>query len=144
MAEWTDTGISLGLRKFGETGAILDVFGRMQGRSRGMVYGGASRSKRSVMQAGNTLALTWRARTQDQLGFFATAEPEVERSARHLQDPAALSALSTIADLLFTALPESEAKPALYDAATTLLDALGDEEVCWTCPVAPSPAAMTD
>lgn len=124
MAEWTDTAISLGLRRFGESGAILDVFGRTQGRTRGMVYGGASRAKRAVMQAGNSLQVTWRARTSDQLGFFAVAEPEAERSALLLADPEALSALSAVAELLLTALPEGEAKPALFDATTTLLDAL--------------------
>jgi DNA repair protein RecO (recombination protein O) len=129
MTEWTDRVISLGLRRFGETGAILDVFGREQGRRRGLVYGGASRSKRAVMQPGNTLAATWRARGQDSLGHFATAEPEAERSARHLDTPEALSALTAIADILLETLPEGEAKPGLFDAAENLLDALDSPDV---------------
>jgi DNA repair protein RecO (recombination protein O) len=129
MAEWSDIGIALALRKFGETDAIMDVFGREQGRARGLVKGGVSRAKRAAMAQGNTLALTWRARTQEQLGFFALAEPEVERSARHLDDPAALSAMTTIAEILLNALPEGEAKPGLYDASTTLLDALALDDV---------------
>ncbi|MBI1359062.1 MAG: DNA repair protein RecO [Alphaproteobacteria bacterium] len=129
MAEWTDRAISLGLRRFGETGAILDVFGRTRGRTRAMIYGGASRSKRAVMQAGNTLAVTWRARAEDSLGFFAVAEPEAERSAIHLSDPAALGALQAISELLLQALPDGEAKPPLFDAAETLLDSLGDPDI---------------
>jgi DNA repair protein RecO (recombination protein O) len=129
MAEWTDKAIALGLRRFGETGAILDVFGRTQGRARGLVYGGASRAKRAVMQPGNTLVVTWRARAEDSLGHFAVAEPERERSALYLSDPGALGALSAIADILMGALPDGEAKPALYDAAETLLDMLGEPEV---------------
>lgn len=129
MPEWNDRGISLGLRRFGETGAILDVFAREHGRRRGLIYGGASRAKRAVMQPGNTLALTWRAKASDSLGHFATAEPEAERSALHLSEPEALCAMSAIADLLQEALPEGEAKPGLFDAAETLLDALGQPHI---------------
>jgi DNA repair protein RecO (recombination protein O) len=129
MAEWSDRAIVLGLSRFGETGAILDVFARDQGRRRGLVYGGASRSKRAIMQPGNTLSVTWKARTQEKLGFFALAEPEAERTAAMMADAAALSAASAIADLMLSSLPEGEPKPGLFDAAETLLDALGQGDV---------------
>ena len=128
MAEWSDQAISLGLRRFGETGAILEVFAREHGRRRGMVYGGASQKKRAPMQPGNTLSLTWKARADDSLGFF-TAETETERAAVHMANGEALAGLSALAELLAGALPEGEAKPALYDAAETLLDMLSNEEV---------------
>ena len=129
MAEWSDRAISLGLRRFGETGAILEVFGREQGRRRGLIYGGASRTKRAPMQAGNTLAVTWKARVEDSLGFFSLAETEFERASVHMANGEALAALSAITEILAAALPEGEAKPALYDAAETLLDQLGNDDV---------------
>ncbi|RYY96689.1 MAG: DNA repair protein RecO, partial [Alphaproteobacteria bacterium] len=128
MAEWSDRAISLGLRRFGETGAILEVFAREQGKRRGMVHGGASRTKRAPMQPGNTLQITWKARADDSLGYF-TAESENERAAIYMSDGVALSGLSALSELLAAALPEGEAKPALYDAAETVLDLLGNEEV---------------
>lgn len=128
MAEWSDQAISLGLRRYGETGAILEVFAREQGRRRGMVYGGSSQKKRAPLQAGNTLNVTWKARTDDNLGFF-TAESESERAAAHMADAEALAGLAAIADLLAAALPEGEAKPALYDATETLLEMLADNNV---------------
>ncbi len=128
MAEWSDRAISLGLRRFGETGAILEVFARGQGRRRGMVHGGASRTKRAPMQPGNTLLVTWKARVEDSLGFF-TAESESERAAIHMADAEALAGLSALAELLAAALPEGEAKPALYDAAETVLDLLANADV---------------
>lgn len=129
MSEWSGRGVCLGLRRFGETGAILDIFARDQGRRRGLVYGGASRSRRAVMQAGNTLAVTWRARTDDNLGHWAVAEPEGERTARLLSDASALAALAAIAATLLEALPEGEAKPGLFDATETLLDSLIHQEI---------------
>ncbi len=128
MAEWSDRAISLGLRRFGETGAILEVFARDHGRRRAMVYGGASQKKRAPMQPGNTLNVTWKARAEDNLGFF-TAESEIERAAVHMADAEALAGLSALAELLAAALPEGEAKPALYDATETVLDMLGDNQV---------------
>lgn len=129
MAEWSDHAISLGLRRFGETQAILEVFARSHGRRRGLIYGGASRTKRAPMQAGNTLAVTWKARTEDNLGFFAIAETERERAAVLMANAEALAGLSAVAELLAAALPEGEAKPALYEAAETLLDSLEDDTV---------------
>ncbi|MDP3493639.1 MAG: DNA repair protein RecO [Hyphomonadaceae bacterium] len=128
MAEWSDQAISLGLRRFGETGAILEVFAREHGRRRAMVYGGASQKKRAPMQPGNTLNVTWKARADDSLGFF-TVESENERAAVYMSDAESLAGLSALAELLAAALPEGEAKPALYDAAETVLDMLGDVQV---------------
>jgi DNA repair protein RecO (recombination protein O) len=128
MAEWSDQAISLGLRRFGETGAILEVFAREHGRRRGMVYGGASQKKRAPMQPGNTLSVTWKARADHSLGFF-TAETETERAAVLMASGEALAGLSALSELLAAALPEGEAKPALYDAAETLLDMLSKEEI---------------
>jgi len=81
------------------------------------------------MQAGNTLAVTWKARVDDDLGFFSLAETQRERAAVYMADANALAALSALAELLAAALPEGEAKPALYDAAETLLDTLNNEDV---------------
>jgi DNA repair protein RecO (recombination protein O) len=95
MAEWTDRAISLGLRRYGETGATLEVFAREHGRRRAWVHGGASRTKRAPMQPGNTLQVIWKARAEDSLGFF-TAEMESERAARHMADAEALAGLSAL------------------------------------------------
>lgn len=127
MAEWSDRAISLGLRRFGETGAILEVFAREHGRRRAMIHGGASQKKRGPMQPGNTLQLTWKGGEQS-LGFF-TAETESERASRHMADAEALAGLLALSELLAAAVPEGEAKPMLFDAAETVLDMLGEPEV---------------
>jgi DNA repair protein RecO (recombination protein O) len=128
MAEWSDRAISLGLRRYGETGAILEVFAREHGRRRAVIYGGASQKKRGPMQPGNSLMVTWKARTDDSLGFF-TVESENERAARFMSDAESLAGLSALSELLAAALPEGEAKPGLFDAAETLLDLFGEPEI---------------
>lgn len=128
MAEWTDRAISLGLRRYGETGAILEVFTYAHGRRRAVIYGGASQKKRGPMQPGNTLLVTWKARTDDSLGFF-TVESENERAARHMADAEALAGLSALSEILAGALPEGEAKPGLFDAAEVLLNMLDEPDI---------------
>lgn len=127
MAEWTDRAISLGLRRYGETQAILEVFARGHGRRRGVVYGGASRTKRAPMQPGNTLLVTWKG-TDGNLGMF-TAEAEDERAARLMSNAEALAGLQAMSELLAAVLPEGETKPALFDASETLLGMLDHDDV---------------
>ncbi|OYW43573.1 MAG: DNA repair protein RecO [Rhodobacterales bacterium 12-64-8] len=128
MAEWTDRAISLGLRRFGETGAILEVFARAHGRRRALIHGGASQKKRGPMQPGNTLQITWKGGEQS-LGYF-TAEMESERASRHMADAEALAGLLALSEILAAVVPESEPKPELFDAAETVLDLL-DEPTVW-------------
>ncbi|MDX5392411.1 MAG: DNA repair protein RecO [Caulobacteraceae bacterium] len=127
---WSDDGIVLGGRRFGEGGLILDVLTREKGRRSGLVYGGASRRKRAQFEAGNTVALSWNGRLDDQLGRFDVAEARKDRAARLLDDPAALAALASITALLRAGLNEGDAAgSSLYEATTLLLDELTHPEV---------------
>lgn len=127
---WSDDGIVLGGRRFGEGGLILDVLTREKGRRSGLVYGGASRRKRAQFEAGNTVALSWNGRLDDQLGRFDVAEARKDRAARLLDDPAALAALASITALLRAGLNEGDAAgSSLYEATTLLLDELAHPEV---------------
>ncbi|ABI77557.1 DNA repair protein RecO [Hyphomonas neptunium ATCC 15444] len=127
---WSDDGIVLGGRRFGEGGLILDVLTREKGRRSGLVYGGASRRKRAQFEAGNTIALSWTGRLDDQLGRFDVAEARKDRASRLLDDPAALAALSAITSLLRGGLNEGDAAgSSLYEATTLLLDQLTEPNV---------------
>lgn len=126
-AVWESDGLVIGARLHGESGLVLDVLTRDYGRRRGFVYGGASRKKRALFEPGASLKLVWKARVEDQLGRFETAEPLVQRAAGLIDAPAALLALSSVAALLREALPEGQALPGQYEAAELLLDALTDE-----------------
>ena len=60
--DWTDEGIVLGVRRHGETSAILELMTRAHGRHLGLVRGGAGSRMRPVLQPGNLVLATWRAR----------------------------------------------------------------------------------
>lgn len=127
---WSDEGIVLGGRRFGEGGLILDVLTRGRGRRSGLVYGGASRRRRAQFEAGNTIALSWTGRLDDQLGRFDVAEAQVDRASQLLEDAAALAALASVTALLRAGLNEGDAAgSSLFEATSLLLDALTEGEV---------------
>lgn len=127
---WSDDGIILGGRRFGEGGLILDVLTATRGRRSGLVYGGASRKRRALYEAGNTVALSWTGRLDDQLGRFDVAETQKERASRLLDDAAALAAVSSIAALLRASLNEGDAAgSSLFEATVVLLDQLDHLEI---------------
>ncbi|MFN3934270.1 DNA repair protein RecO [Parvibaculum sp.] len=125
--DWRDEGIVLSARPYGETGAILELFTRDQGRHLGLVHGGAGPRMRSVLQPGNKLKAHWRARLSDQLGTY---QVELVRPLAGLlmDDPLALLALSA-ASAICGVVPEREAHPALFDGYEVLLETLQDGAV---------------
>lgn len=121
---WSDEGIVLGARSHGESSVILELMTREHGRHAGLVHGGRSRRMAPVLQAGNTVAATWRARLDEHIGHYSV-EAETLRSARLLNSPMALYGVGTLA-LHLRLLPERDPHPGLYAAALFLLDHLDE------------------
>src|SRR2546427_11808755 len=59
--EWTDEGIVLGVRRHGESSAIVELLTREHGRHLGLVRGGAGKRMRPLLQPGNSVTTVWRA-----------------------------------------------------------------------------------
>ena len=125
--EWSDEGIILGVRRHGESAAILEILTQQHGRYLGLVHGGQSRKLRPVLQTGNSVAVNWRARLSEQLGTFS-AEIMKSNAAIVIQDKMALAGLNTVCNLA-RLLPEREQQIGLYEAMTVILDRLQLTEV---------------
>lgn len=123
--EWHSEGVILAMRRHGEADAIVDVFTPDHGRCHGVLRGGgASRRMGPVLQLGNQVQVTWRARLSDHLGTWRL-EPMQSRAGLVMDDPAQLAGLSAVCALLAFALPERQAHAGLYAHSLALLDALG-------------------
>lgn len=120
--EWSEDGIVIGTRRYGEADAILETMTRQHGRHLGLVRGGRSRRQRPVLQPGNTLALTWRARLDEHLGNFRV-EPVKERAATLMQTGFASFGLQLLGAHL-RLLPERDPHPRLYEALELVVDNL--------------------
>lgn len=122
--EWRDEGIVLGTRKHGETSVIMEVMTREHGRHLGLVRGGRSRKQQPVLQPGNRVELTWRARLDEHLGTFVV-EPVELNAARLFGSAAAIYALQTLAAHL-RLLPERDPHLALFETLSVMLAHLDD------------------
>src|SRR5262249_17846548 len=71
--EWIDEGIVLGVKRHGETSIILELMTRAHGRHLGLVRGGAGARLGGILQAGNAVRATWRARVRERLRPFLVA-----------------------------------------------------------------------
>ena len=125
--EWRDQGLVIGARRFGESAVVLEAMTRAHGRHLGLVHGGASRKKAPFLQAGNTLDLHWRARLDENLGTYAV-EPQTQRAGHLLDSEVSLLVVGTVSEHL-RLLAERDPHPALYDAATIVLDGFPDVQV---------------
>ena len=124
---WTDEGIILSVRPHGETAAIVEVLSRQHGRYLGLVHGGRSRRLRPVLQIGNHVEASWRARLSEQLGHF-TIEPRRSYAGSVLNDPPALMALNWLTTLA-RLLPERQPHPSLFEVTLFVLSFIEDIEV---------------
>lgn len=121
--EWTADGIVLGVKRHGEANAIIEVLTEDRGRHLGLVKGGRSKRLRPILQVGNHLDLTWRARLEEHLGTF-TVEPKTLRAGVVMASGAGLHLLNTLCALCLL-LAEREAHPRLFRALNVILDSDG-------------------
>ncbi|HEY8351547.1 MAG TPA: DNA repair protein RecO [Sphingomonadales bacterium] len=118
--EWHDEAIVLAVHRHGEHDARLETLTAEHGRAFGLVKGGLSRRLRSVIQPGNRLSVTWRARVEHQLGNF-TAEALGAHGLALARDPGRLLALTAATALVSAVLPEREPHRAVYDGLSALI-----------------------
>jgi len=124
---WSDDGLVLGAKAHGESSVILELLTRAHGRHLGLVHGGRSRRLQPVLQPGNMVHATWRARLDEHLGTY-TVEGGDMRAARLMGSPVALYGLGAMAGLL-RLLPERDPHPALYDTTLVLVEHLHEAAI---------------
>jgi DNA repair protein RecO (recombination protein O) len=122
--QWTDEGIVLGVKRHGEANAILELMTREHGRHLGLVRGGFGSRLKPVLQPGNTLSATWRARLDEHLGNY-TVEGLALRAANFFSATHAVYGINHLAALM-RLLPERDSHAALYQALDDILGHLDD------------------
>ena len=125
--DFSDEGILISAKPLGEANSIAELLTARHGRHLGLVRGGRSRRMQPLMQLGNRLSVTWRARLSDHLGGF-NVEMLEPHAARVLDDQVALAAIGSLTALA-KLLPERDPHPQLYYGALEVLGALDDAHV---------------
>ena len=131
--DWSDDGIVLAARKYGESAAIVTLLTFANGRHAGLVRGASGRRARGIYQPGNRVRATWRARLADHLGSYS-CELTHSWAAEILNDSLRLMALSAACAMAEGALPEREPHRPVFDGLLALLGSLdggGMEDWDW-------------
>lgn len=122
--QWDDEAIVLGVKRHGEASAILEVMTREHGRHLGLVRGAAGARLRPVLQPGNRISVTWRARLDEHLGHYQVEGLDLA-AARFLDAAHALYGLMHVAALC-RLLPERDPHPQIHAGLDHVLCALSD------------------
>jgi len=118
--EWSDDGIVLGVRRHGESSAIVELLTRAHGRHLGLVRGGAGSRMRPLLQPGNGVRAVWRARLDEHLGTYAIEGTQL-RAASLLSSPHAVYGVTHLASLA-RLLPERDPHEDIYEMLEQTLD----------------------
>ncbi len=122
--QWTDEGIVLGVRRLGESGVILELLTQERGRHLGLVRGGTGARLRGVLQPGNSLRATWRARLDDHLGHYLVEGINL-RAAGILDAAHAVHGVTHLAALC-RLLAEREPHAGIHATLELILNSLDD------------------
>jgi DNA repair protein RecO (recombination protein O) len=122
--EWSDEGIVVGVRRHGEANAIVEVLTVAHGRHAGLVRGGAGTRLRPILQPGNSVGVTWRARLDEHLGHYAIEGLRL-RAADFLLSSYALYGLAHVCALA-RLLPERDPHAGIHAELQEMLDTFGE------------------
>ncbi|HLZ97256.1 MAG TPA: DNA repair protein RecO [Steroidobacteraceae bacterium] len=122
--EWTDEGIVLGVRRHGESSAIVELLTRSHGRHLGLVRGGAGARMRPLLQPGNSVTAVWRARLDEHLGYYQVEGTRL-RAATLLASSHAVYGVTHLAALA-RLLPERDPHEEIYQMLDGTLDDFED------------------
>jgi DNA repair protein RecO (recombination protein O) len=122
--EWTDEGIVLGVRRHGESSAIVELLTRGHGRHLGLVRGGSGSRMRPLLQPGNSVSAVWRARLDEHLGYYLIEGTRL-RAATVLASSHAVYGVTHMAALA-RLLPERDPHEDIYDMLDHTLNDFDD------------------
>ena len=125
--QWTDEGIVVGVKRHGESNAILELMTREHGRHLGLVRGGFGSRLKPVLQPGNGVSAAWRARLDEHLGSYSVEGLRL-RAANYFLAPHAIYGVSHLAALM-RLLPERDPHANLYESLDDLLEHLDNAAV---------------
>ena len=123
MPEWTDKGIILSVRKYGEKGLIVNVLTEEHGRHLGWLSSRSNNNMLSHVQPGNIVSVYWKSRLIEQMGNYKI-ELVSSVSGKIFDDKLKLQALSSLCALIEKILPERQKYQEIYSATLAFINLL--------------------
>ena len=120
---WTDEGYLLSKNNFDENSIIINAFTLNHGKYSGIIYGGASRKLKNIVQVGNKILLNWRSKGDNKIGYFniELIRPVSPLFFDNKKKSICILSASTILKIL---LPEGQINKKIYLSFERLVDQL--------------------
>ena len=109
---WTDEGLLLSVKPYGERAAVIQVLTEHKGLHAGLIQNAFSRKMNSTLQPSNQLHLNWSSRLEEHLGTYK-ADLLRSRVDIFLSNKLALDVFNTISALCLSTLAERDPIPGL-------------------------------
>ena len=125
--KWNDTGILVGITKFGETDQLATFVTFEHGLSKGLIKGGISKKQKPYLQIGNEFNIVWKSRLEEQLGFFSFEATKVY-GTDFFEYPIKLQLLSCCCNLLFDSMSENHPNKNIYETTLNLIHSIDESQ----------------
>jgi DNA repair protein RecO (recombination protein O) len=126
--KFSDQGIIISQKKYGENSLIVKVFSRDHGIYRGFVNSIKSSKSRSIFQIGNLISFEFRARNEDNLGQFAAVDLVKSYCSNIMFDALKINCANSIFSIVDHCFLERENHEKLFEKLQNFLQKLIEED----------------
>lgn len=127
MPEWSDVGIVLSAKKYGEKGLVVNILTELHGRHIGWINNFKSKNISSNVQPGNLVEVVWKSRLIEQMGNFKI-ELISSITGKIFDEKLKLQALISLCSLLEQLLPERQSYSDIFNATKAFINLLALNE----------------
>ena len=127
---WSDKGLVISVKKYGENSLILHLFTNDHGVHAGLVRYSSTNKSGYIYELGNILSVEWTGRLEEQLGFYKS---ELEKSYLYsiINNSLKLDALNTMCSMLNMFLAERQVNSKLYQETIKIIEHLNNNDMTW-------------
>ena len=120
---WDDSGYLLSKNKFSENSVIAEIYTENHGKCSGIIYGGTSRKIVNYLQLGNKVAISFKSKNENNIGYFKIEI--IEPIAPYFFDnKEKILILNSTLNLLKILTPELQKNKKIYEITKNFLSIL--------------------
>jgi DNA repair protein RecO (recombination protein O) len=127
--KFSDQGIIISQRKYGENSAIVKVFSQNHGLYRAFVKSIKSSKDRTIFQVGNLISFEYRTRLEDNLGQFFSSDLIKSYCSRIMFDKLKLDCVKSLFSIIDSLFLEREEHQELFKKLQNFLQKITDDEI---------------
>lgn len=127
--KFSDEGIIISLKKYGENSLIAKVFSKEHGLYSAFVRSVKSAKNRSIFQIGNLITFEFYAKMEDNLGSFSSFDLQKSYLMKVLFEKLKLSAINSIFSVINDSFLERESHQFLFEKLNNFLKKISTSDV---------------